>query len=118
MFSPRVTNCSGCSEVPRLIEIIDCKIVLESKKLYENILYMLNSPIDRCLLSDLIHYKRILTYKMCSTEDYAKKFTIERIANQIRSKTPECNNCCNTTTSTTTQYVFPTTTTTTTTSGR
>lgn len=113
MSTPIITTCKQCSEIPNLISIIDCKIAMEANKLYQNIVLMLNLPVDDCLIEELIHYKRILTYKSCE-DGYAENFSIERITNQIMAKTIGCGRCCdnNTTTSTTTAYVIPTTTTT------
>jgi hypothetical protein len=83
----------------------------------------LNNPIDGCLIDDLLHYKRILTFKYCNP-DYAVDYTVEQIASKVRQKAVGANKACDSvismftttttsTSSTTTTSTSSTTTTTT-----
>lgn len=108
MLTPRLTSCRTCAEIPNLIATIDCALAKMSQSLYKNMTLMLNKPIDGCLMEDLLHYKRILTYKYCN-EDYACKYSVEQIASKVREKTVGSNKTCNSVVS-----LFTTTTTTTT----
>ena len=117
MLNPRLTSCRTCAEVPNLLATIDCKVSAESIKLYRNLTLMLNTPFDGCLIDDLLHYKRILTFKYCNP-DYAVDYTVEKIASKVRQKTAGTNKACDSTVSmftTTTTSTSSTTTTTTTT---
>lgn len=108
MLNPRLTSCRTCAEIPNLLATINCKIADEASSLYQNVTLLLNRPIDGCLIEDLLHYKRILTYKHCNP-DYAINFTVEQIASKVRQKTAGTNKGCDSTIS-----MFTTTTTTTT----
>ena len=113
MLLPRLTNCPDCSDALSLIKDIDCKLSEISNILYNNIVFMLNTPIYEEDLLDLLHYKRILTYKYCNY-NYVSDFKIKQIASKIKLLTLGCvkGDCIKNTTTTTT--VPPTTTTTTT----
>lgn len=118
MLTPRLTICRTCAEVPSLLTTINCKISEVTKNLYQNVTLMVNKPFDGCLVEDLLHYKRILTYKNCNP-DYAVDYTVESIASKVRSKTFGVSANCSSpvslfTTTTTTTTIAPTTTTTTT----
>lgn len=110
MLTPRLTSCRTCAEVPNLLATINCKIAEISLSLYQNITLMLSRPVDGSLIEDLLHYKRILTYKYCNP-DYAVDYTIEKIASKVRSKTAGTNKACDSVVS-----IFTTTTTSTSTS--
>lgn len=120
MLNPRLTSCRVCAEIPNLLATINCKVSSESLKIYQNLTLMLNRPVDGCLIDDLIHYKRILTWKYCNP-DYAVDYTVEKIASKVRQKTAGSNKACDsvvsmfTTTTTSTSTTSSTTTTTTTT---
>jgi len=109
MLNPRLTSCRTCAEIPNLLATIDCKVTTESLKIYQNITLMLNKPVDGCLIDDLIHYKRILTWKYCNP-DYAGNYTVQKIASKVRQKTAGSNKACDSTVS-----IFTTSSTTTTT---
>lgn len=116
MLTPRLTSCRTCAEIPNLLATINCKIASLSLNLYQNVTLMLNKPIDGCLIDDLLHYKRILTFKYCNP-DYAVDYTVENIASKVRSKTAGTNKACDSVVSlftTTTTSTSSTTTTTTT----
>jgi len=83
MLSPRLTNCSQCADIPFLISEIDCKLANVSVNLYNNIVFMLNKPINESVISDLLHYKRILYFKYCNP-NYAGHFTVNMIASKIK----------------------------------
>ncbi len=93
MLTPRLSNCRMCANISNLLSTIDAKIAMEANKLYQNLTLMLNKPVDRCLISDLTHYSRILKYK-CINEDYAKCFELETIASKIREKTVGIDKDC------------------------
>jgi hypothetical protein len=83
MLTPRLTNCSQCAEISSLIADIDCKIAEMSSALYNNIVFMLNKNIAYDAISDLLNYKRILSYKVCNP-NYAGHFTVNMIASKIK----------------------------------
>ena len=118
MLTPRLTSCRTCEEIPNLLATINCKIGELSLNLYQNVTLMLNRPVDGCLIDDLLHYKRILTFKYCNP-DYAVDYTVMNIASKIREKAAGTNKACDSvvsmfTTTTTSTSTSSTTTTTTT----
>lgn len=83
MLSPRLTNCAECTTITALLGDIDCKIAEMAKKLYNNTIFALNQPIQSIVMMDLLHYRRILTYKYCNS-DYAEDYTVDMIASRIK----------------------------------
>ena len=71
MLQPRLTNCKGCADIPDLLRRIDCKLAELGSNLYNNVVFMLNKPIEHAAISELLVYKRVLTYRYCDTH-YAK----------------------------------------------
>lgn len=86
-------NCTECGQIPNLLTAIDCKITMEADKIYQNIRFMLNEPIDTCLIKDLLHYKRILTFRYANNEYASLVFPLERIISRVRSLTTGVENC-------------------------
>lgn len=82
MLTPRLTNCPECADIPTLIAEIDCKIADMSNALYNNIVFMLNKPFASETISDLLKYRRILTFKVCNP-DYAGHYSVNMISNKI-----------------------------------
>lgn len=105
MLNARLTRCNVCAEIPNLLASIDAKVAQQAMKMYQNMTLLLNRPIEACSIEDLLHYKRILTFKYLN-EDYAACYTVEMIASKVRSKTVGVNNDCDCTVS-----MFTTTTT-------
>ena len=83
MLYPRLTNCVECTTIPVLLQDIDCKLTELANNEYNNIVFQLNWPTPGILISDLLNYKRILTYKYCSP-DYASAYSVERIASRVK----------------------------------
>ncbi len=83
MLLPRLTDCVNCSTVPVLIADIDCRLAQLANDLYNNTVFILNRPIQREVILDLLNYKRILTFKLCNP-DYASHYTVERIASRVK----------------------------------
>lgn len=83
MLTPRLTTCKNCTDITELISEIDCKLAHMSLILYNNITLMLNQTISHETISDLLHYKRILTYKYCNPE-YAGHYTVNMIASKVK----------------------------------
>lgn len=83
MLSPRLTNCTECSDILVLLQDIDCKMSSMAKSLYNNIVFALNKPVSYDVMFDLLNYKRILTYKVCNP-DYAGNFSVNKIASRIK----------------------------------
>ena len=94
MLSPRLTNCIECTTIPVLINDIDCKLTLLANSEYNNIVFMLNNVTPGDVISDLLNYKRILTYKYCNPE-YAPHYTIQMIASKVKRLTAGCEVPCN-----------------------
>lgn len=83
MLTPRLNNCIDCTDIPTLLSDIDCKLTEMAKNQYNNIVFALNKQINDVAISDLLNYKRILTYKYCNSE-YLDDFTVQKIANKIK----------------------------------
>jgi hypothetical protein len=69
--------------IPALIADIDCRLTELANKEYNNIVFILNKRIPLDIVSDLLHYKRILQYKYCNSE-YLDCYTIEDLASKIK----------------------------------
>jgi hypothetical protein len=83
MLSPKLGNCIECSSIPALLADIDGKLAELSSNLYNNIIFSLNLPAKASVISDLLNYKRILTYKYCNP-DYASCFSVDKIASRVK----------------------------------
>ncbi len=83
MLNPRLTNCVDCTTIPALLEDIDCKLTQLAKNQYNNIVFVLNLPLPFTVMWDLLHYKRILTYKNINS-DWACHYTVEQIASKVK----------------------------------
>lgn len=83
MLSPRLTNCCAEQTIPALLADIDCKMAELAKNEYNNIVFSLNYPVPGTVISDLLNYKRILTYKYCNP-DYAGHYTVKMIASKVK----------------------------------
>lgn len=83
MLSPRLTTCSECANILTLIDEIDCKLSKLSGDLYNNLVFMLNKPVQADAIIDLLNYKRILQYKYINP-DYASSYTVNNIAAKVK----------------------------------
>jgi hypothetical protein len=83
MLVPKISQCKECPDIQPLIDEINCKVFELSKKLYNNIVFSLNLHIDYIALQDLLHYRRILEYKLVNTE-YACNYSIDMIASKVK----------------------------------
>ena len=83
MLSPRLTDCIECASIPALLTDIDLKLTTLANDQYNNIVYSLNYYIPGQVIGDLLHYKQILTYKLCNP-DYASGYTVEQIASRVK----------------------------------
>ena len=115
MLSPRLTNCDECSLIPVLLNNIDCKLAEMAKNLYNNVVFMLNQPVEGNTIIDLLNYRRILTFKYCNP-DYAGCYTVPMIASRVKiltvgCKTQPCLPCMDSLTTTTSSSSTTTTTT-------
>lgn len=82
MLSPRLTDCIECASIPALLKDIDLKLTALANDEYNNIVYSLNYYIPGQVIGDLLHYKQILTYKLCNPE-YCSSFTVAMIASRV-----------------------------------
>lgn len=83
MITPRTSHtCSECNDIATLIDTIDCRLAHLAETLYNDVVFMLDIPVPLCVISSLLHYRRILTYKAVNT-DYASDYTVEMISNRI-----------------------------------
>jgi hypothetical protein len=83
MITPKLTNNINCASVEALLADINCKLSDMAKMYYNNIRFMLNKPRKDDVMWDLLHYKRILTYRMYNSE-YASDYTLEKIASRVK----------------------------------
>ena len=83
MLTPRLVDCVYCASIPVLLADIDCKLTDLANTQYSNIVFALNTYIPGQVIADLLHYKQILTYKLCNP-DYTLHFTVEMIASRVK----------------------------------
>lgn len=83
MLSPRLSECVECSNISALLCDIDNKLAELANFQYNNIVFALNKPFPGEVMSDLLNYKRILTYRTCNC-DYAGNFSINEIGSKIK----------------------------------
>lgn len=83
MLAPQLNNCTECTTISNLLYEIDCKLTEIAKNQYNNIIFELNKKIPFTVISDLINYKMILTYKMYNPE-YAGCYSLECIISKIK----------------------------------
>ena len=84
MLQPRLTTCSECTDIPILLDKIDCKLAKLGSLLYGNVTLMLNNTISAVAIINLLNYKRILTFKQVNP-DYCEDYTIDNIASRINT---------------------------------
>lgn len=94
MLSPRLTDCPECANIPSLLRKIDCKLAELGNNLYNNISYMLNKPVPADDITQLIGYRRILTYKLYNP-NYVYKYSVSMIASKVIRLTAGCVSKCN-----------------------
>jgi hypothetical protein len=70
MLSPRLTDCAIDASIPATLTQIDERLTYWAKLQYSNIIFSVNNYIPGEVIEDLLHYKQILTYRLC-TPDYA-----------------------------------------------
>src|SRR6478735_6261223 len=83
MLNPRLTNCVDCTAISVLLSDIDCKLTKLANNQYNNIVFALNYPVPFEVMSDLLNYKRILTYKNINP-DWTCHYTVEKIASKVK----------------------------------
>lgn len=83
MLNPRLTDCTDCVTVSNLLKDIDCKLTVLGKKEYNNTVLLLNRSINETVYSDLLNYKRILTYRSVNP-DYVECVTLDKIASKVK----------------------------------
>lgn len=83
MLSPRLTDCAAEISPSVLLYDIDQKLTQLANDQYNNIVYSLNYYISGELVGDLLHYKQILTYKLCNPL-YCEPFTVSMIASRVK----------------------------------
>lgn len=92
MLNVKLTNCRECALVSKLIDSINCQLAKMANSLYHNIAFMLDKPVEASVMSTLLHYKRILTYKSCNA-DWSSDYSVDDIASRINFLTVGCK-CC------------------------
>jgi hypothetical protein len=70
MLSPRLTDCVVNSSIPATLTKIDERLTYWANRQYNNIVFSMNNYIPGEVINDLLNYKQILTYRLC-TPDYA-----------------------------------------------
>lgn len=86
MLQPRLTTCLECTDIPTLLCKIDCKLAELGRTLYANLVFMLNNSISASDVIDLLHYRRILTFRQVNA-DYCVDYTIDYIASKVNRLT-------------------------------
>jgi hypothetical protein len=93
MLTQKLTNCKDCNNIEKVIKEIDCIISKYAMSMYNNIIYELNQENYSCSISDLLHYKRILTYKLYNNL-YACNYSFIQIVGKVRKFTAGCKSRC------------------------
>jgi hypothetical protein len=70
MLSPKLTDCAAGTSISTTLTEIDERLTYWAKIQYNNIIFSMNNYISGEVIEDLLHYKQILTYRIC-TPDYA-----------------------------------------------
>jgi hypothetical protein len=70
MLSPRLTDCVIDASIPVTLTQIDERLTYWANRQYNNIIFSMNNCIPGEIIDDLLHYKQILTYRLC-TPTYA-----------------------------------------------
>jgi len=94
MLTPRLTNCQDCHKIPDLLKSIDCKLAELGNNMYNNVVFMLGRDIPAYTITQLIAYKRILTFKYCNP-NYAGSVCVNDIASKVIRLTSGCVSRCN-----------------------
>lgn len=68
MLSPRLTDCIDYASIPATLLQIDEKLAYWATRQYNNIIFSMNNYIPGEVVEDLLHYKQILTYRLCNPE--------------------------------------------------
>lgn len=86
MLSLRLVDCVECSSIPVLLSDIDCKMKELANNLYNNVVYSLNQSVPTEAIIDLLHYKRILTFKICNPDycGHCGCISIDQIASRVK----------------------------------
>lgn len=95
MLTPRLTNCQDCHKIPDLLKSIDCKLAELGNNMYNNVVFMLGRDVPAYTISQLLAYKRILTFKYCNPS-YAGTISVNDIAAKVIRLTSGCVSRCNT----------------------
>ena len=95
MLTPRLTNCQDCHKIPDLLKSIDCKLAELGNNMYNNVVFMLGRDVPAYTITQLIAYKRILTFKYCNP-NYAGSVCVNDIASKVIRLTSGCVSRCNT----------------------
>lgn len=66
MLSPRLTDCVIDASIPAALLQIDEKLAYWANLQYSNIAFSVNNYIPGEVVDDLLHYKQILTYRLCN----------------------------------------------------
>ena len=83
MLTTKLTDPENCKDILQTILDIDCKLTSVSKDIYNNLVFALKDKTDPELIGDLLHYKRILTYRYCN-KDYAPGVCLEEILSKVK----------------------------------
>lgn len=94
MLTPRLTNCQDCHKIPDLLKSIDCKLAELGNNMYNNVVFMLGRDVPAYTITQLIAYKRILTFKYCNP-NYAGSVCVNDIASKVIRLTSGCVSRCN-----------------------
>ncbi len=94
MLTPRLTNCQDCHKIPDLLKSIDCKLAELGNNMYNNVVFMLGRDVPAYTITQLIAYKRILTFKYCNP-NYAGSVCVNDIAGKVIKLTSGCVSRCN-----------------------
>ena len=82
MLTPRLTDCVVDGSIPAALTELDERLTYWANIQYNNISFSVNNYIPGEVINDLLHYKQILTYKICNPA-YCEPFTTNMIASRV-----------------------------------
>lgn len=90
MLNQKLVDYSNYSSIEKLLTEIDIALAKNAKIMYNNLIFALNYPCNKNEIIALLHYKRILTYKLYN-ENYTSFWPVNQIMNKVKLLTSSNN---------------------------
>lgn len=83
MLKANLNECTDCVNLLDLLCQIDEKLKYYAENQLNNMTLMLNRAYDKCVMSDLLHYKQIVTHRLFYPQ-YASEYLLSSIISRIK----------------------------------